>query len=155
MKTLFAAAAVALMSTSAFANEAAKDVRIFDHTKTVTTNVPITRQTCQNVQVPIYGQVQRRGSNGEVLGGAIIGGVIGNQFGSGQGKDAMTILGAILGANSQSVQQGNQVTGYTVERRCTDNVSYDSQTQEVYSHSTIRFTVNGYRYVQQFQRSDR
>ena len=92
---------------------------------------------------------------GEVLGGSIIGGVIGNQFGSGQGKDAMTILGAILGANSQSVQQGNQVTGYTVERRCTDNVSYDSQTQEVYSHSTIRFTVNGYRYVQQFQRSDR
>ena len=156
MKNLIIATTlITTLATSAMANEKATDVRVFDHVKTVTTSAPVNKQTCQNVQVPIYGQVQRRGSNGEVLGGAIIGGVIGNQFGSGSGKDAMTVLGAILGANSQSVQQGNQVTGYTVERQCTNTVSYQNQTQEVYSHSTIRFTVNGYRYVQQFQRSDR
>jgi uncharacterized protein YcfJ len=155
MKTLFTATVVALIGTAAFADEAAEDVRIFQHVKTVTTSVPVTTQTCQNVQVPIYGQVEQRGSNGQVLGGAVVGGVIGNQFGSGSGKDAMTILGAILGANSQSVQRSNQVTGYTVERQCTDTVSYETRTQDVYSHSTIRFTLNGYRYVQQFQRSDR
>lgn len=32
------------------------------------------------------------------LGGAVVGGVIGNQFGSGSGKDAATILGVILGS---------------------------------------------------------
>ena len=30
------------------------------------------------------------------LGGAVVGGVIGNQFGSGSGKDAATILGLSL-----------------------------------------------------------
>jgi surface antigen len=32
------------------------------------------------------------------LGGAVVGGIIGNQFGSGSGKDAATILGVILGS---------------------------------------------------------
>ena len=155
MKMFLTTAAIVALATPVLANEKATDVRVFDHVKTVTTQIPVSRTECQNVQVPIYGQVQRRGTDGEVLGGAIIGGVIGNQFGNGSGKDAMTVLGAILGANSQSVQQGTQVTGYTVERQCTDTVSYQNQTEEVYSHSTIRFTVNGYRYVQQFQRSDR
>jgi uncharacterized protein YcfJ len=32
-----------------------------------------------------------------IITGAIIGGVVGNQFGSGRGKDAMTLAGALLG----------------------------------------------------------
>ena len=32
------------------------------------------------------------------LGGAVVGGIIGNQFGSGSGKDAATILGVIIGS---------------------------------------------------------
>ena len=36
------------------------------------------------------------------LGGAIIGGAIGNQFGEGDGKTAMTVLGAIIGAEAGS-----------------------------------------------------
>ncbi|MCJ8319717.1 MAG: glycine zipper 2TM domain-containing protein [Colwellia sp.] len=35
----------------------------------------------------------------KVFGGALIGGVIGNQFGGGSGRDIATVLGAIIGGN--------------------------------------------------------
>ena len=38
----------------------------------------------------------------KTLGGALIGGVIGHQFGGGSGQDAATILGAIIGASAAS-----------------------------------------------------
>jgi len=34
----------------------------------------------------------------KIFGGAIAGGIIGNQFGDGNGRDIATILGAIIGA---------------------------------------------------------
>lgn len=37
--------------------------------------------------------------NGDAIAGAIIGGIIGNQFGGGTGKDVMTGLGVIVGSN--------------------------------------------------------
>ena len=40
----------------------------------------------------------RRGTAGRTLAGAIIGGVIGHQFGSGRGNDAATIAGSMIGA---------------------------------------------------------
>ena len=41
--------------------------------------------------------IKDKNANWRTFGGALIGGVIGNQFGSGHGKDAATILGAIAG----------------------------------------------------------
>lgn len=76
-------------------------------------------QVCQDVSVPMYGQYIDNPSDGDVAAGAIIGGAIGNQFGEGDGKTAMTILGAIVGADRASrprVHSG--VTGYTVETQC-------------------------------------
>ena len=76
-------------------------------------------RVCEQYQVPVYGNMIVEGSQGDVLAGAIIGGAIGNQFGSGDGKDAMTVLGAIVGANQGSkprVRSG--VTGYDIETRC-------------------------------------
>lgn len=35
----------------------------------------------------------------KVFGGALVGGILGNQFGSGSGKDVATILGALLGGS--------------------------------------------------------
>lgn len=76
-------------------------------------------QVCEQYQVPVYGNVIVQGSQGDVLAGAIVGGAIGNQFGGGSGKDAMTVLGAILGANQASQPRvRNGVTGYTWETRC-------------------------------------
>ena len=106
-----------------------------------TVNTP--RNICQNVEVPIYGNVQRRSSDGEVLGGAIIGGVIGNQFGSGQGKDIMTVLGAIMGANSQQGGKTSQVvTGYRLEQQV--QTVYDSHNEKTIKHYKIWFTWNGH-----------
>ncbi|MGB0936702.1 MAG: glycine zipper 2TM domain-containing protein [Colwellia sp.] len=52
--------------------------------------------------------IQDRNRGWKTFGGALIGGLIGNQFGSGSGRDAMTILGAFAGgaiARNNSTQQ--------------------------------------------------
>jgi outer membrane lipoprotein SlyB len=54
----------------------------------------------------------------QVFGGALIGGVIGNQFGSGHGRDLATILGAMIGgsiANNNNQQESRVVTLRLVE----------------------------------------
>ncbi|WDE13090.1 glycine zipper 2TM domain-containing protein [Thalassomonas haliotis] len=43
--------------------------------------------------------IQDQNHGWKVFGGALIGGVIGNQFGSGSGRTAATILGALLGGS--------------------------------------------------------
>ena len=57
-------------------------------------------ENCGMFQVPVYGILDRPSSDGEILGGAVVGGVIGNQFGKGDGNTAMTILGAIDGRSA-------------------------------------------------------
>jgi len=54
-----------------------------------------------------------KNSGWKTFGGALIGGVIGNQFGGGSGRDAATILGAVLGgsiANNRNNQPKKVVT---------------------------------------------
>ena len=98
---------------------------------------------CYNVEVPVYGQT-RSGSSGDVLAGAIIGGAIGNQFGNGSGKDAMTALGIILGASEGSNSTREVVTGYRLERQC-DKVSRQVN-EPVLSYYKIRYEYNGVEY---------
>lgn len=43
--------------------------------------------------------LQDKNNGWHTFGGALIGGVIGNQFGGGSGKDVATILGAIIGGS--------------------------------------------------------
>lgn len=97
---------------------------------------------CYDVKVPIY--VREKGSQGDVLTGAIIGGVIGNQIGSGSSRDTMTALGVIIGANEGSRRDRQVVRGYTMEERC-DHEAY--QVNEPYvSHYKIRYEYNGVEY---------
>lgn len=61
-----------------------------------------TNQTCHTVTNNggvFDGTGQALKGNGNALAGAIIGGVIGNQFGGGDGKKAATVLGVIVGSN--------------------------------------------------------
>jgi outer membrane lipoprotein SlyB len=51
--------------------------------------------------------VQDKNSGWKTFGGALIGGVIGNQFGGGSGRDVATILGAIIGGSITS-EHNNQ-----------------------------------------------
>jgi len=49
--------------------------------------------------------IEDQGNGWQVFGGALIGGVIGNQFGGGHGRDLATILGALIGGSIASENQ--------------------------------------------------
>jgi uncharacterized protein YcfJ len=85
--------------------------------ETVEVSVPV--RECYSVKVP-----GSRPSTADVAAGAIIGGVIGNQFGGGSGKDAMTTLGMILGADVANKQGGTRT-----EQQCVTNytTSYEEE----------------------------
>ena len=105
--------------------------------------------TIVNTQVPYNIEVCTQGhsynsntSSTDAIIGAIIGGTLGNQVGSGRGKDAATILGVILGAD---IINKNNKSG-TVGPSCIVESRYKESTQEVYSHSTITFMIDGRSY---------
>lgn len=124
-------------------------VKVFDHTKIVTQSVPVSETRCQDVKVPIY-QQGGNASGGDVLLGAILGGLIG---GTASGKDSGAAIGALGGAIvANESAKGAQVTGYEIQRQCSDVVVYQNSNVEVYSHSTIRFYLDGKRYVVPFQK---
>ena len=124
-------------------------VKVFDHTKIVTQSVPISETRCQDVKVPIY-QQGGNATGGDVLLGAILGGLIG---GTASGKDSGAAIGALGGAIvANESAKGAKVTGYEIQRQCSDVTVYENSNVEIYSHSTIRFFVDGKRYVVPFQR---
>ena len=62
--------------------------------------------------------IKDKNSGWRTFGGALLGGVIGNQFGGGRGRDVTTILGAVLGgsiANNRSQQNNKRVVIHLVE----------------------------------------
>jgi len=124
-------------------------VKVYDHTKTVTQSVPVSETRCQDVRVPIY-QQGGNASGGDVLLGAILGGLIG---GTASGKDSGAAIGALGGAIvANESAKGAKVTGYEIQRQCSDVTVYQNSNVEVYSHSTIRFYLDGKRYVVPFQK---
>lgn len=103
--------------------------------------VTVHKTVCRDVEVPMY---ETRG--GDQLTGAIVGGVIGNQFGSGSGKDAMTVLGALIGANSVEPRR-DVFVGYRVERQC-ERIA-NRVNDPVITHYRIHYTYNGREYSQE------
>ena len=76
-------------------------------------------EECSMVQVPIYGVVDRPASSTEIAAGTVVGGVIGNQVGKGNGRKAMTVLGAIVGGSAGAQRKRERViTGYEEKRQC-------------------------------------
>ena len=79
------------------------------------------RQVCEDV--PVVERTTYRGYSdpGAVLVGAVIGGVIGHQFGGGSGRNAATAAGAFIGANHAAARtySGTRVVEREVlETRC-------------------------------------
>ena len=146
MKYLIATAAI---FTASIASADVSKVKVFDHTKIVTQSVPVSETRCQDVKVPIY-QQGGQASGGDVLLGAILGGLIG---GTASGKDEGAAIGALGGAIiANESAKGPRVTGYEIQRQCSDVTVYQNSNVEVYSHSTIRFYLDGKRYVVPFQK---
>ena len=143
-KTLTTAIAATLLATAAFAQNThvvQAEVLVVDTIRSnVLEQVPIRK--CDTVQVPITETRRGTASSGDALAGAIIGGAIGNQFGNGSGKDAMTVLGAILGADTAN-KRGHSyevVTGYREEHQC--YTEYVTEQREVESGYRVTYTWN-------------
>jgi len=129
------------------------DVVVYDHTTTVVTQIPSTQTRCQNIKVPIYESVQTQGdAAGGALAGMIIGGILGKGLtGKDDGAAAGAVMGGIIGADKGSRPKTQQrIVGYENQQQCSEVIVYTDQKQERYSHSTIRFYLNGKRYVLDF-----
>jgi len=124
--------------------------------QTVTKQVPT--QTCQMVQVPVYGN-GNSGNGGTMglnnhfdLGSAIIGGVIGNNVT--KNVDNGGAIGALLGGLvGKQIQNNNSqsVVGYRQEQRC--NTSYSSQSEQVLGYTEIVVDASGYKVTAKSKRN--
>lgn len=98
----------------------------------------VVQEQCFNQQVPIY--QNHHGSTVDALAGAIIGGAIGNQFGGGSGKDAMTVLGAIIGADA-ATRPSTKIVGYINEWRC--EMVKVPQNNRMFHHYQVTYKMDG------------
>ena len=116
---------------------------------------PTTERVCQNMNVPIYGTTTQQGN---ASAGALVGMLLGAAGGKAvTGNDKGAALGAIMGGlvgadKGAQPKQKQTVVGHRQELVCNDVTTISEQYVDVYSHSTIRFYVNGRRYVLQFQK---
>lgn len=135
----YIAIALALIATPASADSTAYG-RV-THVEPVYSNsyVDVPQTVCYDVEVPVTGR--SGASTGDVLAGAVIGGAIGNQFGGGSGKDAATVLGAILGADIANKNGRQVVTGYRLERQC--ETQYVTDIQPTISGWTVYYRWSG------------
>ena len=130
-------------STVGITTNASKRVAadVFDHYKTQVTQVPYEVKVCKQVH-----QGTGDGSATNEIIGAIFGGAIGNQFGEGDGKDAMTLAGMFLGASLAHDDELAQNPG-VVTTKCYIETRYEeSVNSKVYSHSTVIFKIAGRKY---------
>ena len=114
--------------------------------ETVSVNNPETR--CWNERVRHH----RAGSSGNssytpTIAGAILGGVVGNQFGGGKGKDAMTVAGMLLGGSigNDMREQPRRAHSYTTtEKRCETVNNYEERNELV--GYNVKYKYNGKNY---------
>ena len=138
MKKLIAIFTIALSMSAMAANPYPVDAFIFDHYKSVVKQTPYDVEVCKRVR-----QGTGDGSATNEIIGAIFGGAIGNQFGEGDGKDAMTLAGIFLGASLAHDEELAQGPG-VITTKCYIETRYEESVRsKVYSHSTLSFTLNG------------
>jgi uncharacterized protein YcfJ len=141
MKKLIALFTVALSTSIMASNPYSTDTAVvFDHYKNVIQQTPYRVEVCQD-------RVQHSGDGSATneLVGALFGGAIGNQFGKGDGKDAMTLFGALMGASLAHDDQIAKGPTRTVTV-CDIETRYEESVSKAYSHSTISFTAKGKQY---------
>ena len=150
MKKLIAIFVASIISTASLAYTVDTGINslnatVLDHYKTVIKQSPYEVEVCKQVH-----QGTGDGSATNEIIGAIFGGAIGNQFGEGDGKDAMTLAGIFLGASLAHDDELAQGPG-VITTRCYIETRYKESVQsKVYSHSTIRFKINGRYYTLKF-----
>ena len=146
MKKLIAIFVASIISTASLAYTVDTGINslnatVLDHYKTVIKQSPYEVEVCKKVH-----QGTGDGSATNEIIGAIFGGAIGNQFGEGDGKDAMTLAGMFLGASLAHDDELAQGPG-VITTKCYIETRYEeSVNSKVYSHSTVIFKIAGRKY---------
>ena len=146
MKKLIALFTVAL-SMSVTAATSVQNGVVTDNYKTIIKQIPYRVEVCQDRVQPAGD-----GSATNELVGALFGGAIGNSFGKGDGKDAMTLFGALMGASIAHDEELKNNPGTKTVTVCDVQTRYEEEVSEVYSHSTIVFYVDSKRYSLNFKK---
>ena len=105
----------------------------------VTQEIKTPREECKDVTVTKQRPVKDQNRIAGKAIGALVGGVLGNQVGGGNGKKAATVLGAVAGGFAgdrvqNNLQKSNTYT--TVEQQC--NTVYDTRTEVIGYDITYR-----------------
>ena len=133
-KTFAASLSALLLASMASATALADHGRMYGHdrrdnTQYVDARVVDVKPLIRTVRVetpirecydrPVRHETRRRGDAGRTIAGGIIGGIIGRQFGDGRGRDAMTVLGTVVGAAAASDGRRSEPEYYeTTEEIC-------------------------------------
>ena len=144
MKKLIALFTVAL-SMSAMAATDIQYGTVTDTYRTVIKQMPYRVEVCQDRVQPAGD-----GSATNELVGALFGGAIGNSFGKGDGKDAMTLFGALMGASLAHDDELKKNPGTKTVTVCDVQTRYEESVSKVYSHSTLSFRAKGKEYKVDF-----
>lgn len=128
-------------------------------------NRPVARDECWEEPVTYREPVRYHGGSRDrtpALLAGIVGGVIGNQFGSGSGRDAATAAGAVLGysmARDSQRRHGGYYTGgteyRTYEQRCTTRTDYYRDERVSGYDVTYRYNGRIYNTVTDYHPGDR
>jgi len=111
---------------------------------------PVNEEVCW--QEEVYREVPERRAKAPVVFGALLGGLIGNQFGSGHGRDAMTFAGVALGSAiaKDNQRRANPQHFYaSLEDRCGINTQW-TETEQIIGWDVV-YEYQGATYVTRMQ----
>jgi len=135
MKALLLASALLVVGLPAYAS----DLTVKDHYKTVIDRDPYKVEVCYDVNIP-------GDKSGDMLKGAIIGGIIGNNVGDIKNGGALgAVIGGMFGHNSSDATGGTK-------RQCRAETRYKETVREIYSHSIVMFWHNGKQHRARFNK---
>lgn len=124
---------------------------------------PVQRDQCWREPVTYREPVRTAGARNDrapAVIGAIVGGVLGNQFGHGRGRDAATAAGALLGYHAvRDSQRGYQYAGSRevtrYEERCATQTEYFEDERVTGYDVTYRYHGRVYHTVTDYHPGDR
>lgn len=165
MMTLTAATVATLAASSAFADPYKHGPRYrpappapeYDYARVVDVDPIVRRVRVERPVQECWDETQYSESRphisdpqvgGRTLLGAVIGGVIGHQFGSGRGRDAATVAGAVIGSkvgyDAGARRVGSSGTDTRTVQRC--ETRYEEQYEERVEAYDVEYVYNGRRY---------
>jgi uncharacterized protein YcfJ len=97
------------------------------------------REPYQDCYIKEYYQADGDGSMANEIVGGLFGGLIGNQFGGGDGKDALTVAGALLGASlAHDDELRKSKTGRVISKEICET-KYRTESIERLSHYRVEY----------------